>query len=376
MTKQPQDMELLSKAMETFSSASSSLLTYYSALENKVKLLTQEVEHKKQQLDSILNSIDMGVIFFDTTGAVTLVNMAAQKLLGLEPGAIVGSKDICAEISGDMIIPKNAKSFPTLSSETDVLDGSGNAIGRVFVFKDITRLKELEAENERNQRLTAMGELVLKIAHEVRNPLGSIELFASLIHEDLKGSKQAEYAAKISGAVRSLVNTLDNMLRYSRGMAARFNAENFSSLVQELKTEFAEMLDSKSVSLSYETSLSPAESSLLIDKGLMRQALINVLLNAMQAMPDGGKITVKTFRDASANFIISIKDTGAGMDSETASRIFEPFFSTKDRGTGLGMSITRSVIEAHRGSIKVVTEPGEGTELIIALPTEQALDKI
>ncbi|MBN2654431.1 MAG: PAS domain-containing protein [Nitrospirae bacterium] len=368
MTKKTADLELLNKAMETFNSASTSLLAYYSALEDKVKLLTQEVEHKKQQLDSILDSIDMGVIFFDTTSTVTLINSAAKNLLGVTDQDIVGATDIRAEINDSMIIPENSRPFPALYSETDVLDKTGSAIGRVFIFKDITRLRELEAENERNRRLTAMGELVLKIAHEVRNPLGSIELFASLIYEDLKGTKQAEYASRISDSVRSLVNTLDNMLRYSRGIAPKFTMASFSETLKEIASEFAETLDSKSVELIYTTELNTEQSVLSMDKGLMRQALINVFLNAMQAMPDGGRLYVTTFRDHNNSFVISIKDTGIGMDSETASKIFEPFFSTKDRGTGLGMSITQSVVEAHNGSIKVNSELGAGTEFKITLP--------
>lgn len=370
MEKNTQDMELLSKAMETFNSASSSLLVYYSALEEKVKLLTQEVEHKKQQLDSILDSIDMGVIFFDTSGSVTLINKAAQSLLGVRAKDIVGNTGICAEVKGEMIIPENAKPFAALTSETDVLDQSGNSIGRALIFKDITRLQELEAENERNRRLTAMGELVLKIAHEVRNPLGSIELFASLIYEDLKGSRQAEYATRISDSVRSLVNTLDNMLRYSRGIAPRFSEASFSDTISELRAEFAEMMDTKSIELVYETGLDPSKCVISMDKGLMRQALINVFLNSMQAMPDGGRISVSTSRDADNNFVISIKDTGSGMDTETAAKMFEPFFSTKDRGTGLGMSITRNVVEAHKGSIRVDSRQGAGTELTITLPAQ------
>ncbi|MDX9714355.1 MAG: ATP-binding protein [Dissulfurispiraceae bacterium] len=366
--KNTEELELLSKAMETFNTASSSLLAYYSALEDKVKLLTQEVEHKKQQLDCILDSIDIGVIFFDTDSKVTLLNKSAENLLGVTEDELMGTADIHAEICNDTIVPENAKPFPALYSETDVLDRSGRAIGRVLVFKDITRLRELEAENEHNRRLTAMGELVLKIAHEVRNPLGSIELFASLIYEDLKGTRQAEYAGRISDSVRSLVNTLDNMLRYSRGMAPRFSMVSFSDTIEELSSEFAEMLETKSVEMVFFTQLSPEQGIISMDKGLMRQALINVFLNAMQAMPDGGRLTVSTSRDDNNNFVISIKDTGTGMDEDTVSKIFEPFYSTKDRGTGLGMSITQSVVEAHSGSIKVKSEPGAGTDLTITLP--------
>lgn len=373
------DVELLNKALESFNAASTTLMQYYRSLEDKVTLLTEEVEHKKRLLDSILDSVDVGVVFFDKDGRVQLVNAAAEELLGVGAGEIVGGDSIRAVIEGEVITPERGKPFYALVSRSEVRDRAGKDMrdmGYVLLFKDITRLKQLEVENERNRRLTAMGELVLKIAHEIRNPLGSIELFASLLSADLRGSAQGDYAQRISNSVRSLVNTLDNMLRFSRGITPAAEPCRLDEIVDELCAEFGELFSAAKVRVAR---TGRERHSIIADRSLLRQALMNLLLNAVQAMPDGGTITVDI--DASGSGIsepdvaggagetvLRISDTGAGMDDETRARIFEPFFSTKDRGTGLGMSITAGIIAAHKGAIAVTSEPGRGTEFVITLP--------
>ena len=374
------DIELLNKAIETFNSASSTLVKYYSSLEEKVKLLTDEVDHKKQLLDSILDSIDIGVIFFDSDGVVRLINNTAENLLNVKAAEIIGGNNIYAVIQDEVITPDNGKPFFALVSRLEVKNKSGNLSGHVLIFKDITRLRQLESENERNRRLTAMGEFVLKIAHEIRNPLGSIELFASLLYNDLKGTEHGDYANRISNSVGSLVNTLDNMLRFSKGITPGLEYSSLNNLVNEICAEFGKLLSSVNICIDF---IETGQYGLPIDKGLIRQAFVNILLNSVQAMPDGGKIEITIAEctpmppllgggegGVGPAICITIKDNGFGMDEDTCARIFEPFFSTKDRGTGLGMSITAGIINAHKGSIEVKSEPGTGTEFIIKLPVK------
>jgi signal transduction histidine kinase len=359
-----QNVDLLNKAIETFNAASSTLVHYYSSLEEKVKVLTEEVEHKKQLLNSILDSIDVGVVFFDRDGIVRMINNAAEKLLHVNAPEIIGGSSLRAQARDEVIVPENGRPFYALTSRLDVKDGEGSTIGSVFIFKDITKLKELEAENERNMRLTAMGELVMKIAHEIRNPLGSIELFASLLSGDLKGTEHGDYANRISNSVRYLVNTLDNMLRFTREIKPRLEYGCLNETVKETCDEFRELFSNKKIRLDYNAE---GEYWLPLDKGLIRQGLINILLNAVHALPDGGAIEM-TMRDDGEMIELAIRDTGTGMDEDTRSRIFEPFFSTKDRGTGLGMSITAGIIKAHKGAIAVKSEVGKGTEFVVKLP--------
>ena len=361
------DIELLNKAIESFNSASATLTHYYKTLEDKVKLLTEEVEHKKRLLNSILDSIDVGVVFFDKLGTIRLVNSAVERLLSVKADNIIGGDSLHAEINDEMILPENGKPFYALVSSSAVNDSEEHNIGHVLIFKDITRLKQLESENERNALLSAMGELVLKIAHEIRNPLGSIELFANLISTDLKGTTQGDYANRISNSVKTLVNTLDNMLRFSKEIKPRREECLLNGIVDEVCREFGELFSGSNVRLEF---IEHGHYSVYADKGLLRQALINILLNSVQAMPDGGNITVEIRHSGvmPSAIEILIRDNGPGMDNETKSKIFEPFFSTKDRGTGLGLSITSGIIAAHEGSIDVMSRPGAGTEFNVSLP--------
>ncbi len=358
--------ELLSEALLKINTASEALIKYYNVLENKIKLLTEEVDQKKRLLSSIIESIDIAVVFFDGEGVIRLINKAGETLFNVKGEEIIGKKELPIKIENDLIIPNNSPSFYAIVSTSEVLDSEGNKIGEVFLCKDITRIKELETENERNRRLTAMGSLVMKIAHEIRNPLGSIELFAGMISEDLKDSVHGEYARRISNSVRMLRNTLENMLSFTRGITPKKDLVSIKDLISELVEEFKEVFGK----IGIELKVSIRDNiSAKVDPALLRQALINLMINAYQAMPDGGVLKLKVNRKQ--NFVvISVIDSGQGIDRDIIEKIFDPFFSTKDRGTGLGLSITNSIVSAHGGRIEVKSQTNKGTEFAIYLPIE------
>lgn len=359
--------QLLNEAITKINTASEALIKYYKVLEEKIKLLTEEVDQKKRLLSSIIDSIDIAVVFSDREGVIKLINKAAESLFSIKSEEILGKKELPIKIDGELIFPANSKKpFYAITSISQVLDSDGKSIGSVFICKDITRIKELEAENERNRRLTAMGALVTKIAHEIRNPLGSIELFANMIAQDLGNSIHGEYAKRISNAVSMLRNTLENMLSFTKGIQPKKEIKCINTIIKEIIKEFEELFHRVGIELEY---TDDSQYYISIDSTLIRQALINVIVNAYQAMPEGGLLSVKLTKEQN-KVKISIKDTGQGIDNDMIERIFEPFFSTKDRGSGLGLSITNSIISAHNGKIEVKSQPKEGTEFAIYLPME------
>lgn len=359
--------ELLSEAIAKINTASEALIRYYKVLEDRIRLLTEEVEEKKRLLSSIIDSIDIAVVFFDRDGIIKLINRSAESLFKISASDVIGKRELPIEIKDDMVYPLNSqKPFYAIVSQSQVLDSEGNQIGKVLLCKDITRIKELEAENERNRRLTAMGSLLMKIAHEIRNPLGSIELFSNMIAEDLKETIHGEYARRISSAVSMLRNTLENMLSYTRGITLKRERFLLSEMLSSVVEEFREFFNRAGIEISF---LSDDDYYFFGDSALLRQAIINLLVNAYQAMPEGGRIEV-SLTGENSSVKITVKDTGQGIDSSVIGRIFEPFFSTKDRGSGLGLSITNSIVKAHNGRIEVKSQTGVGTEFAIYLPLE------
>jgi nitrogen fixation/metabolism regulation signal transduction histidine kinase len=213
------EIDLLNKAFSSFAEASRALEEGYKSLETQVRTLRLEVEeknralglslaeteHARMFLNNIIEGVPSAIIVFNSEGDILHHNSASRRLLG-DPLPFENVLDLPFDISeGEVTIGGGAVS--ALITHSSVGD-----IGSLLVIQDITRLKDLERQAEMNRRLAAMGELVAKIAHEIRNPLGSIELFASMLSNDLKGSPSKELADGISTGVQSLVNTLIIML--------------------------------------------------------------------------------------------------------------------------------------------------------------------
>lgn len=358
--------QLLNEAIIKINTASEALTKYYQVLEEKIKLLTEEIEQKKRLLSSIIDSIDIAVVFFDREGVIKLLNRAAEKLFNIRAEDFIGKNQLPIKIDNELVFPlASNKPFYAIVSESQVLDSEGNLIGSVLLCKDITRIKELEAENERNRRLTAMGSLLMKIAHEIRNPLGSIELFANMIAEDLFETIHGEYARRISSAVSMLRNTLENMLSFTRGINPKKHPLLINALIKETIKEFEELFQRVGIEIIFNFD---GEFEISLDSALIKQAFINLIVNSYQAMPEGGRLEINISKKNDDFLMISFKDTGHGIDREHLDRIFEPFFSTKDRGSGLGLSITNSIILAHGGRIEVQSEKNKGTEFAVYLP--------
>lgn len=230
----------------------------------------------------------------------------------------------------------------------------------------IMLLSKVEKMQDKIRELENLSMLSRVLAHEIRNPLGSIELFANMISEDIKESIHGDYARRISSSVRMLRNTLENMLSFTRGMTVKKTPVCINELVEEITEEFKELFSSAAIATEIKMN---NKLVLPLDFSLIRQALINLIVNAYQAMPEGGRITINSsICDKCVK--LTVKDTGQGIDEEIIERIFDPFFSTKDRGTGLGLSITNSIISAHGGRIEVKSKTGEGTEFAVYLPLE------
>jgi len=224
-----------------------------------------------------------------------------------------------------------------------------------------------------NERLAAIGKMAAHVTHEIRNPLSSIGLNIELLEEELAEAKVSGEAKSLLGAITREVQRLEHLseeyLRVARLPQPRMEAEDVASAVREIVAFAKPEMDRAGLELALEVAsdLPPA----LFDEGQIRQALLNVLRNAREAMPDGGKIDVSVRADG-MSVVIGVDDRGAGIPDDVRSRIFDPFFSTKGEGTGLGLAITRQIVEAHGGTISCDSREGGGTSFRILLPIAPA----
>lgn len=223
----------------------------------------------------------------------------------------------------------------------------------------------MEGRMVKAERLAALGTLAAGVAHEIRNPLSSIKGFATYFGEKFApGSPDRELAQVMVGEAERLNRVVSELLELTRPSELRLKPEDPSALLRH-----ALMLvegDCRAAGVSVESSLE-CEDLIPLDADRMRQALLNVLLNAIQAMPDGGILGASVVR-ARERLEFHVRDTGPGIRPEDAARIFDPYFTTRGKGTGLGLPLVQKIIEAHGGRVRVVSEPGVGTEIILEIP--------
>jgi signal transduction histidine kinase len=249
----------------------------------------------------------------------------------------------------------------------------------VLVFQDTTTLKRLEAEGARTRRLASLGVMASEIAHQVRSPLGGIELYASLLKEKSTGDPQ-RLAGEILSAVRRLYTTLSHLLSFAAEPSISADVLTISCLVNDLLAESAPLFNDSRWDLSSEiqSGLPPVWA----DRGLLTQALLNLIVNAKEAMPQGGRVQLKaqlapfSALNGRIHRAVELKviDNGVGIAAENRERIFDPFFTTKRDGTGLGLAFTHKIVIAHGGSIVIAAVPNGGTQLTVSLPAAEELE--
>ncbi|MCX7988634.1 MAG: ATP-binding protein [Thermodesulfovibrio sp.] len=378
------NQDLLKEAFSSFLDASKSLENYFLALQEKIDYLTKELEKANLELknsleekertnnflETVLNSLDEAIIVLDRERTILMFNNGAKKLLKIDKNGCVGKHfstlgfEVKKEGENQFLI-KDGKHTPVIYSEYTVKNGSKEENGKIVVIKDISRIKEIENHYERNKRLIAMGEMAAKIVHEIRSPLCSIELFASMLREEEGSVKKNELVEGIIAGIGSLNNILNNMLYFARERKVRGSLISLSVLVDEVLELFKPLILKKKIKLKKII----GEITIFADVDLLKQAIFNILQNAYYAVDEGGVIVISSNKER--DFIaLSIKDNGHGISKENINKIFDPFYTTRDSGTGLGLAITLKIIEAHKGFIEVNSEVGKGSEFKIFIPLE------
>lgn len=398
------DLEVLQQSFANFNKATSSLQRAYADLEQKFASIDRELEIKNLELEAtiaakedmrnylqnILESLTNGVIVTDLAGNIETVNRCAGIFTAITEEEVKGKhisllfEDITPAMWQDIFFSEyfqgEAGHKVKLRGRTLEIFGSpvnarsGQTLGTVFIMRDISRIEKLEDMAKRTEKFASMGEMAANIAHEIRNPLGSIELFASMLMKDMPEERDRERVAKILTSVKNMDNKISNLLLFTKTNIPRSECINVHALLKETLSFSEPLAKQGDISLTF----SPAEKDVLVpgDEEMLKQVFFNLTLNALQAMPEGGRLDVSTkitssgqSRASVTSFLeITFADDGIGIPEENLPKIFDPFFSTREGTSGLGLAIVHNILDMHKGAIHVERGCTAGTVFTILLP--------
>ncbi len=346
----------------------------------------RRVEELKRYHESIVRSLRTGVIVTNRDLEVTSTNPAAQTHWALSPESVRGQPldilplgESMAERFGKLsdliqdVETKNAKAVPLADSLADVTvapleSEKGAVLGLVITLEDVTEAVRTKEALIRSERLAAIGRMSAHVTHEIRNPLSSIGLNAEML-EDVAGDEtHAEEARTLCRAIVREVDRLtaitDEYLRFARLPRPVLRDTDVVGLVRAIEAFVRR--DCEAANVKVQLNLPEEPIRIHIDSDQIRQALLNLVRNAKESMPEGGNLTLSV-QSVDDELIVEVKDEGMGIPKETVERIFDPFYSTKLTGTGLGLALTQQIISEHRGHLDVSSEVDVGTEFRIRL---------
>jgi two-component system, sensor histidine kinase FlrB len=395
ITKNIEDEQFLLRAFRTFSQAAASLERSYGMLRGEVERLRQELEQSnsdlarsleenrgmREHLNRILEGLPCGVLVISNDGKISRANPEALHLLG-------GDQSECPAVPGFLSeLPPVLQQFleyvrqktgehelnlPGVNSARWLAArhawiANAEAGSSVFILRDVSERKRLEETQAKLRREQALAEISTVLAHEIRNPLGSMELFAGLLAESQLDGESRDWVERVQAGLRTLVATVNNVLHFHSLPEPERVPVDLGHLLDWARDFFAPLARQSGVTLSLQNRATgvifPA------DRHRLEQVLLNLVLNALRAMPGGGWIELSgsTVEDGRA-VLLAVADTGPGISLEHLSSIFEAGFSTRAGSPGLGLAVCRKIVEQHGGTISATSLPGRGAKFTLAFP--------
>jgi PAS domain S-box-containing protein len=350
--------------------------------------LYRQVVIANEYIENILSTMESGVIAVAADGTVTLFNAAAEEITQLQATALRGktldqlptslAEALRAAAAGatprtqvEMVVHTNAGHVvPIISSSSTLRDRSGALLGAVTVFSDLSRLKQLEREKWRAERLASIGALAAGIAHEIKNPLVAIKTFAELLPERFNDE---DFHGDFSKVVVREIDRIDTLVGRLRGLtptAQRLVPLDVVWSIQETLALLRAQLEHAQITVT--TSYQRPLPLVAGDADQLRQLFLNIFVNAIEAMKLGGRIEVRVaaHKALGARVVTAeVEDTGGGIPTHLLTKIFDPFVTTKERGSGLGLSICRGIADAHRAAIYAInSETTRGAVIVVEFP--------
>lgn len=396
------EAEVLIGMFRQFEENAKRLENAYQKMQRDFQTVNLELDLKNKLLSHILENLTNAVVAVDLEGRITSFNHSAERLTGLEAGNVVGRgylEVLGQGIDEDQTLVYTLKTgkhigqsekklahiggYPvTVSFATSILDDSdGNRLGALEVMQDVSEMKRMQEEMVRNRTLAALGEMAAAVAHEIRNPLGAMGGFVTLLERDLESdSAKLDLVRKLIKSLSSLNRIVGNLMVYTRPLSLLAREVHFQAHVDQVLDFVGINLSGTGVTIEKRF---PSEPIMVgLDPEKTEQMIINLVQNAVHAIDGSGTVTVsmsaRIARKGERLFLngirvgrivtLEIADTGKGIREEDLGKIFNPFFTTREDGNGLGLSIVRKIIDLHNGEISVRSRVGEGTVFTLAFP--------
>ncbi len=360
----------------------------------------EELADLKTYTDNVLASLTTGIVTVDLDGRVVTLNPAAELMTGFFAGEVGGR--YCTEVFaatpelGEMLMEtiatraalpgiavtlhrRNGRSVPVELSTAPLKGVEGKDLGVIAVFRDVTVVRELEQRLRRSDRLAALGSLAAGLAHEIKNPLTSLLTFSRHLERKFDDEQfRRKFQSVVPRELERINGIVERLLELARPSRLQFTPVRLPALLDRVLELYANQIEVKGVRVvrHFAQDVAPVWG----DQEALYQAFVNLVANALDAMEAGGRLTLRlgwgaadevfvaARRGAHRRVKIEVQDTGAGIPPSAADRIFNPFFSTKEGGTGLGLSLTHKIVEDHGGAIDFQSVPGAGTTFRIVLP--------
>ncbi|MCK9395556.1 MAG: ATP-binding protein [Methylobacter sp.] len=384
-TQKKQKTEQLTDAFRIFNELSQNLSVSYQGLEEQVAKLhgelafahserlktLEEKEKLASRLEKILAALPAGVIVLDVDGKVLDCNAVAMDFLG-EP--LIGMDWL--EVVARSLIPvfgnpherqlNNGKRV-NMTVSRDVACNDASDSGQIVLLSDVSEMRNLQDMLNQQKQLSAMGEMVASMAHQVRTPLATAILYASQMSNPvLDNEKRQRFSQKILERLQYLERQVNDMLIFAKDGRLAMESFSLTELLNHLRETVKEYTGSGAIELQIVNEVQ--NDVMLGNENALRGALLNLLNNAVDAVGQVGCIQISVAQLDDCKLQIVIKDDGPGIAKELKQRIFEPFFTTKTHGTGLGLAVVDSVVKAHGGHIHVESVLGQGTGFSLVLP--------
>ncbi|EMP6174780.1 TPA: two-component system sensor histidine kinase AtoS [Citrobacter amalonaticus] len=354
-------------------------------ISRSVNALAQTLRETKTLNDLIIENAADGVIAIDRQGDVTTMNPAAEMITGYTLNELVGRPyatlfsdphfaspvlDTLAHgtehLAQEVSFPARDRTIELSVTTSRIHNPNGELIGALVIFSDLTARKETQRRLAQTERLATLGELMAGVAHEVRNPLTAIRGYVQIIRQQTSLPVHQEYLSVVLKEIDSINKVIQQLLDFSRPRQSQWQQVLLNSLIEE--TLILVQTSGVQARITFNFEQDTGLPAIVADRELLKQVILNLLINAVQAINARGEIRIRTWQYSATQQAVAIEDNGGGIDIALQKKIFDPFFTTKASGTGLGLALSQRIINAHQGDIHVASMPGCGATFTLILP--------